>query len=246
MSFVHSLSTALYVNGVDLTTYINKDSMATTIDKAETTTLPDGAPAAKTYIPGFMESTMTVSGYFDGSSATALGQEISVLLGTASSVFTVLPQGAGVGNSFAGLSGFETDYSVPAEEASAVQVSLTVQSSGVPTRNGYDAWGKTTQTTTGTSAAQNNGASSSNGLSSFLHVFAMSGSASPTAVVIVQHSPDNSTWTTLATHATISAVPGFDYQYVAPGVTINQYLRSKITITGTTPSFTFWHGFSRF
>lgn len=70
------------------------------------------------------------------------------------------------------------------------------------------------------------------GLALRIHVPA-AGGTTPTLSVSVQDSADDSTFTTIATHATINAVG----EYVLPFATDKPFVRAAITVGGTTPNF---------
>lgn len=87
------------------------------------------------------------------------------------------------------------------------------------------------------------GMPSSEGAVGHLHITAVSGTT-PSATVKIQHSPDDSAWADLITFTAAVAV-GSQRGTVATGVSIDRYIRSMSTITGTTPSFTYTVSFAR-
>lgn len=95
-----------------------------------------------------------------------------------------------------------------------------------------------TATTTGTGV--DNATSSANGGAAYLQVTAYSGFTS--VACKVQHSTDNSVWADLATFTSVTASPVAER--VAYAGTINRYLRSVVTVTGT-GSITVFIGASR-
>lgn len=69
------------------------------------------------------------------------------------------------------------------------------------------------------------------------NVLTLTGTGSPTVAITMQHSDDNSTWSTLATFANITAAGG--YNVVVPvNTVILRFVRAQIVTTGTTISTT--------
>lgn len=87
--------------------------------------------------------------------------------------------------------------------------------------------------TTVTGTAVDNAASSSTGLAATLQVSALTLGGYTNAVVKVQHSADNNTWSDLVTFTVVTAAPTAERKTVATGVTINRYLRVTIAYTGS-------------
>lgn len=56
----------------------------------------------------------------------------------------------------------------------------------------------------------------------------------PSLTVILETSPDNSTWTTLATY-TAATAPGTERKVASA---LDRFVRARWTVSGTTPSFT--------
>lgn len=98
------------------------------------------------------------------------------------------------------------------------------------------------KTSSSNSTAVNNGGSSLNGGGAYVQVTAMSGFTSVT--IKVQHSPNGSSWSDLATFTAVTAAPTAEFVAVAAGTTVNQHLRALWTVTGS-GSITFFVGFAR-
>lgn len=98
----------------------------------------------------------------------------------------------------------------------------------------------TAETSSTNSASVDQAASSTKGAIGHLHVI---GSATGTADILIEHSSDNSSWSTLITFTQVSAA-GSQRIEVASGVTINRYVRAKSTLA-TTPSFYYAVAFAR-
>ena len=100
------------------------------------------------------------------------------------------------------------------------------------------------ETSSTNSASVDNAAATTNGGVGVIHVAAISGTSTPTLTAKIQHSVDNSVWVDLITFTALTAV-GKQRVEVAAGTTINRYLRTISTITGSSPSFTYATGFAR-
>lgn len=83
---------------------------------------------------------------------------------------------------------------------------------------------------------------SANGGAAYLEVTAYSGFTG--VIVKVQHSDDDAIWADLATFTNVTAAPNAQRVVVASGVTVNRYLRSVGTVTGS-GSLTLMSGFAR-
>lgn len=78
-------------------------------------------------------------------------------------------------------------------------------------------------------ASTNNGGATTNGGVAHLHVTAYSGLTSN--AIRIEHSTNNSTWATLGTFATVTGLTS-ERLVIAPGTTVNQYLRVVDDVTG--------------
>ena len=92
--------------------------------------------------------------------------------------------------------------------------------------------GLRTDTTATNGTAQNDAAATTFGSQAYLQAVALTGS---TVTATVQHSPDNSTWSTLVAFAAVTSAP--QAQRVTVSGTVNQYLR--VITAGTFTSFAF-------
>jgi hypothetical protein len=89
-------------------------------------------------------------------------------------------------------------------------------------------------TATGNGTSVDNAAGTTNGGIAHLHVTDVSGTT-PTLAVVIQHSTNNSTWSTLASFTTATAATSERITFTG---TVNRYVRASYTAGGTTPSFT--------
>lgn len=132
-----------------------------------------------------------------------------------------------------------TGLSISGSRDAAVGFSLSMQGSGgtdygVALHDGQE-------TASGNAASHDAGAASGNGGVGHLHVVAADGT-SPTADVVIQHSADGSTWVDLVT---FTQATGRTAERKAVSGTVEQFLRAKWTLGGTSPSFTFVVAFAR-
>jgi hypothetical protein len=88
------------------------------------------------------------------------------------------------------------------------------------------------ETATGNGTAVDRGAASATtgGGTAALHLTAY---ATFTNVAVkIQHSTDNSVWADLVTFSTLTAI-GAERRFLAPGTTINRYVRAVTTVSGS-------------
>ena len=241
MGFMHGSKAVLYMMGMNATSYLNDISMSGDVETAEITVFGN---TGKTFIPGLQSATFGVSGFFDGNipldTNTFSYTVNSYALGPSQPPASVLylPQGDGNGALGYGCQGYLNKDSVktPINAAGTMDLSIT-SSSGW--EGGFVTAPLSARTAaSGTTAVIDNLASSSNGASALMVVTAVSGSASPTLTLTIQHSADNVTYVPLMTFNAQTSV-GDQRISIPAGTTVNRYIRGSWAITGTTPSFTF-------
>lgn len=226
MAFQHGKGASTLVGAYDLSAFLNNYDAAATADTAEVTTF---GSSAKSYIAGQRDATISLSGFFDGSTA-AVDEVLSAALGS-SAVITLAASGAGTIGSRAQLAqALSTNYSITAPVADAVTISAEAQVSG-GMASGVILANLTARTATGNTTAVDNTASTANGVAATIHLTAFTGT---NITVKVQHSADNSSWVDLVTFTQLTAI-GSEYK-TASG-TVNRYLR--VNIAGTFTSATF-------
>jgi hypothetical protein len=227
MAFVHGKNATTLVGEFDLSAFFNSADVAMTTDTAEVTTF--GA-AAKAYIPGLRDATLSLAGLFDGD-AGAVDPVLQATLGGSAQLISVCVAGAGaIGNNAKLAAAHSTNYSVAAAVGDAVSISAEAQVTGGMV-NGQVLANLVARTATGQTTALDNGASSANGLIAFLHLVDFSGTDID---IEIEESPDNSTWVSLVafTQATAETAE----QKTVTGA-VERYLR--VNITGTFTSATF-------
>lgn len=84
------------------------------------------------------------------------------------------------------------------------------------------------------------GGATSFGANAQLHVYDLAGGTTPTVAVVIQHSDDGTTWTTLGSFATVSEATSstsFVQRIAIPSTTVvNAHVRAQWTTTGTPTS----------
>lgn len=230
-TFRHGKATAVLMNGTNMSPYLNEATSAWNMETGETTTF---GSADKTYIAGLADGTISCSGLFDGT-AGASHDVLSGAIGLEDNTFTVLVEGAAVGRAAIIANGQLTSYEVSSPVGDVVALSTEIQADG-GLWHGAALTGIDTVSATGTGTAQDNGASSTNGLIANLHV--TSNDRDGNVTVKVQHSADNSTYVDLITFTNVSASATSGETVTANG-TVNRYLRTSITLAGTSGSVTY-------
>lgn len=235
MAFTHGTEARMWLDGFPSACYLNEFSMDGEVDTAETTTL---CKSSKTYIPGLSDATVSMSGFFDTDTVNPTTTFEYLLNQRNRTIFPVMyaPEGGtSIGDPAYLLNGFLTGNSVGTTVDEAATVELEFQSN-TGFERGIILEPTTTETTTGNNGtSHDNLVSTTNGGSAILSVETATGTT-PTLVVTLQHSADNSVWATLATFSSQNAQ---NAEYITFSGTVQRYTRAIWTIGGTTPSFTF-------
>ena len=234
MAFIHGKSTKIFLNATDFSTYFTTADSTRTVDVAESTTFGSGS---KTYITGDKDGTISLAGFFDATADAVL----QPLLGGTSALLTIGVDGADATDLVRFGNGNFTSYGVSSPVGDIVATSLDFQSDKGIFDGSVLESATYTSTTTGT--ARDNAAATTNGGAGFVIITAASGT-SPTAIVKIQHSADNSTYADLITFTQATGATS-EIKYVAPDTTVNRYLKIVATIGGTNPSFSAIVGFGR-
>lgn len=240
MAFVHGSVARIYVGGFDLSAFLRSISGAGAVDAHESTTF--GA-TAKSYIPGIEDFTLSAEGLFSGSIGASDPVFQAALRGRVPVLWNWLPSGPADGAFGYGLSAISTGYAIESPVDDIVSVTAEAQSS-VGFERVQTLAPLAAQTANGNGTGRDNGVLTSAGGVGYLQVTEMSGTASPSLVARIQHSVDGSAWVDLITFSTVTAANVA--QRLAVAGTVNRHVRAQWTITGTTPSFTFFAAFGRF
>lgn len=233
MSPTHSKDSRFAFGSAALAAYLTSFSSSTTTETADSTDL---TATAKNYVPGLSDSSISCSGLFEPLFNTPA---VAAFGAAAGSPVSVAPAGFAFGNPVLLVSGRETAYEVSGAVGAVVAASITIQGDGR-----FDA-GVSLADLVEVSASANGSAHTSaagttNGGVGSIHVTACSG----TLTVKIQHSTNNSTWSDLASFTAATAATS-ERITVAPGTTVNRYLRASWTLTGASAAATFTTSFAR-
>jgi len=226
MAFVASLNSRFYVATAAWAAYARGYSQSVDTDMLEITTLAD---TAKQFIPGQFTGTVNLDLLLD--TVAAAGGEFATLntWKTTPQVVTFAPRGTTRGSETWNILANQSNATVMSPVADVVSATVTIQADGsVDAGVVLDPETAITVDTNGTSV--DNGAATTNGGVGHLHVTAFSGLSSNS--VIVEHSVDNSAWSTLATFTSVTGTTS-ERLVVAAGTTVNRYLRIRDDVTGT-------------
>ena len=224
MAFVASFNSRLYVGSAHWSVYAKGVNLAESTAMLDVTTIND---ADETFIPGQNSGTIALDMLLDNS-------------GAAGSQFITLNTWKGTPQVVT-FASFGTTRGTPCKLIYADQSNFTVNSStteavgvsGAYMTDGLVGYGvvldpSTAITTNTTATSVDNGAASTAGGVAHLHVTAFSGLTSDT--ITLEHSTDNSSFSTLATFAVVSAAT---VERLTINGTINRYVRVKDTVVGT-------------
>jgi len=235
MSRVHSKTGRVLVNAYHLSGDIKSWRYEHRRNYGELTNL---LSTGEEWIPGQLAGSVGLTGNFNSGAGN-----ISTVLDTAAAtaaglLITICPEGL-----TAGTIALIADGNVSARSVdSAVKDAVALSVDGTP-NDGVDMGvllhALTAETADSNGSSVDNAASSAGGGVSSLHVTAFSGLTN--IVIKVQHSTDNSSWSDLITHATVT---GTTWERKLVTGTVNRYVRAWWDVTGT-GSTTFALAFAR-
>jgi len=223
MSRIHATKSRVLANEYAISCDLNGFGLTHSRQMAEVTSLCDDGTR---FIPGQLSGSLTLRGYFDsttGSFYTEARDAVGVDDGFQATVMI----GTSVGSpAFLTVSDL-SEFTVDASHTDAV----TTQITGMPD-NGVD-WGvvlhgPVSEDSTDDESSVDEFVPSSNGGVAHLHVTDFD--AITDLVVEVEHSTDDSNWSTLVTFSTAT---GTTFERRTVSGTINRYVRASWTITGT-------------
>lgn len=243
MSAVHGKNTRVVYDDVDLSEYFNAADTVDDLEPAETTTF-SGTRKRKTYISGWEDANITLSGLWSGDAGGA--DEIlhaAIAAPDSSSAILVARSGLAIGNLAEFMIAVETTYNVASPIGDVVSTTLSAQSTsgvdvgpvlaaGAPLSESTDLAGVDQEITT------------EKGGAAHLHVIA--NTRDDDTDVIIQHSADGSVWVDLVTFDTVDAgeteVQRVD---LAADAEVLPHLRARTTLAGTTGSVSIIAAFAR-
>lgn len=157
---------------------------------------------------------------------------------------SVSPGGVEAGSQAWMAEGYLSNLATTTAVADRVTASLTFTLTGGAKPNGVNLTAHEAVTTNTTGSAVDNAAGTTNGGVAHLHITEASGT-SPQLDLVVQHSTNNSSWSTLTTFAQATGA-GAQRNVVAAGTSVHRYIRANVTgVSGTNASFTISVAFAR-
>lgn len=237
---INANNTTILYDDTAMAAYVRSATQTFSDAMLDATTLADSSIVN---YPGLRNLTFNLSGLFDASTGagTVLDEITSRLGSSTATATTVAPAGFAAGNPAWLLPALTVDYQVSSTVADLVPFILNL-GSGANGGPGICLTGLSALTATGNGASQDNTTSTSNGAVAHLHITAASGST-PSITMIIQHSTNNSTWSTLGS---FSAATTTGSQSIQISGTVNRYVRASYTISGSSPSFTTLVALTRF
>lgn len=226
MPFASAQVSRLYVGLLQFSGYTKGYNLAYQSEMLDVTVLTS---TSKEFIPGQESATFNVDMLLDNAATASSQFGILYTAKSTPQVVTLAPSGTARGAETWQVQSNELNFSTTAAAAIVVNATVAFQSDGlVDPGVVIDPETAITVDTNGTSV--DNTAATSNGGVAHLHVTAYSGLTSNS--IILEHSTNNSVWTTLATFTLVTGT-GSERLVVAPGTTVNRYLRIRDDVTGT-------------
>lgn len=233
MSFRHGKDSAVLVAQYNISAYLNEANASQSLEVAETSTF---GTAAKTYVTGQNDGTISFTGLFDGATDAVAEIFESIIDNDSTPPITIAQDGGlTIGRKASLAQAKQTSYEISAPVSDVVSLSGEFQvTDGL--RQGVLLAAATTHSATTNGTSVDNSASTALGARANLHVTANTRDASTT--IKVQHSADNSTWADLITFTNVSATTLTSQTATATG-TVNRYLRATTTIASGTGNITY-------
>ena len=226
MPFASAQVSRLYVGLLQFSGYTKGYNLAYQSEMLDVTVLTS---TSKEFIPGQESATFNVDMLLDNAATASSQFGILYTAKSTPQVVTLAPSGTARGAETWQVQSNELNFNTTAPVADVVNATVAFQSDGlVDPGVVIDPETAITVDTNGTSV--DNTAATSNGGVAHLHVTAYSGLTSNS--IILEHSTNNSVWTTLATFTLVTGT-GSERLVVAPGTTVNRYLRIRDDVTGT-------------
>lgn len=236
MSFVHGSGMIVFANERLVSSEVSGVTITHQRAVSDVTCVGQTPGAAgSSFTPGLMSGTMSLRGPQQADPTIGLTAEIQGAVAVDNSLLiTALPDTTAVGKPAMFILGDLTDYTVDAQVADAVAMTMAAQADESVEMGWVLAPFQAYVADALTGTAVDRGASpltpTTHGLVAAIHVTAFTGFTG--VVVKVQHSADNVTYADLATFTTVTAV-GSERVKVANGTTINRYLRASVDVTGS-------------
>lgn len=247
--FTHGRQTSVLINGFDLSTFFKQASVARTVDVAETTHFHD---SVKGFVTGMTDGKVSLTGMFSAD-VGGVDQVMSAVFGQASPFpFIIESMGPGLFNQCQIGQAEETQYQVQGSVSDIVGVTCDLQASlGVFSGTILHDLGSEAVVSDAHGTDHDRGADLSNSIAHGVEPYTLGGGMAvvqatvlpdlATLEVLIEHSPDNTTWATLITMPLLTGTTpnpqGSCWETVPQGTQVNRYVRVSWTVTGSAVTF---------
>lgn len=241
MAVGHGSAAQLLVDEFNMHQFAKSFQVTPQVDMHDTSVL---GTTSRTKTTGLKHATAQGEFFYDDTASSGSYDVWKARYGSATpSIVTFAPAGFGVGNRTLQLYTHALNLNPKQVVDDLILMTVALEAEEDAVDFGVSLHALSAETGTATGAAVDNGAASSNGGVANLHVPAIAG-ASPSVVVKIQHSTDNSSWGDLS-GASFSAAVAATKQRLEVSGAVNRYLRGVATFGGTTTSITFQLSFAR-
>lgn len=237
MARMHGSQCRVYIAERDASGDLTSVDVSAGVDTHDVTTF--ASAGWMEYAGGLGKAEVAVEGFYDPA-VGGYGRQLEDLLGTTGGTISIYDGSADtLGDAGVLLpDGVLSKRGQPIKVSDFIKLSGTFTCTGRPGLQGRLLHPLATRTSTGTGSSYDNAASSANGGRANLHITAISG----TWTIKVQHSPDGSAWSDLATFSGKTTAGGYTTEVTG---TVNRYLRASYT-EDVAGSITFVLGFARY
>jgi len=239
MAFVHGVSTKFYYNNIDMTPYI--EDVTADFERE----IADVKPMDSTWVErlaGLRTVTVSLGGVYDATASTIEPQIWDAFGDGENHVFALCPTGDSIGNyCYAGTSKANS-ASINSSSTDAVKYPVGAIGSTNADR-ALILHNLTEETDDGSSASQDNGSATALGGTGYLLTTAIEGGE--TNDVIIEHSANDSDWSTLITFTQVSAA-GDEVIELGSTADVYRYVRATWNLSeGEGSDSTFFVAFRR-
>lgn len=236
MSFKTAQQSRLLLGAFSLSAFLRNLETTSETDMLDATVFTS---SAKESIPGLNTSKLTAGGLLevDGAATSLLGR-LNTWKSTGDTPISYAPSGLSLGSELILVASNEAQIKVTAKLGEVVSFNLDGQTDGF-TDVGVSLHDLSAETADVSGTGVDGVASTTTGGVAHLHVTAFSGFSS--AVVIVEDSANNSSFSTIGTFSTVS---GLTSERLTIAGTIRRYTRYSVDVTGS-GSITFSVGLAR-
>ncbi len=236
--FAHGRKARILMNGSDLSRYLTEVSLSGGYDQTETTTFGQGTQSFVTGIRNGGEG--SIGGNVEAAGGKVLRKALRVAGGRDDNLLTVLSENA------VGAIGYGVRCGLSEQEFSSAPGDLSSLSIGVQGNRGVDdlviLHEVKAEAVTGNGTAYDDEVTTAFGATGHLHIQALTGG---TNTVVIEHSPDGTTWATLLSFVVAAVADTTRHQRVSVlDVTVEKFVRAKWTL-GAGAASTFAVAFHR-